>query len=180
MSLCQPFPRRVVTTIALSASLLAGLVLSGCADMEPLATEDQAVTIPVINAPRAVRWEDLDRGTQLWSRHVKHGVVILGPSTTLRRFVAYGVDAERDHLRWVLDIAIRDYQSFIAFEGDDWTANVGFDNDANHAIAGSVQGGGPRPPQPGEPPFARTVAAVTNAARDIDQAIEVGKDVLGY
>lgn len=163
-------------------SLAFGLALSlaACAT-DPGATLDDAegeVLVIRSPAPSAVRWEDRDVRRSLWSSDATRAVVVLGPSTSRSRFVAYGVDAGRGTLRWVLDIAIADYQEFVSVEAGDWTEAVGFDNDANHGVLGSVKSPGPQPPQPGEPPLARTVAAVTQVAGDVDVAIDIGK--LGF
>jgi hypothetical protein len=164
-------------------SLALGLALSlaACAT-DPGATlddaEGEAVVIRSSHAPTAVRWEDRDAHRSLWSRDATRAVVVLGPSTSPRRFVAYGVDAGRGTLRWVLDVAVADYQEFLSIEAGDWTESVGFDNDANHGVLGSVKSPGPQPPQPGQPPIARTVAAVTQVAADVDVAIDAGKLVL--
>jgi hypothetical protein len=164
-----------------STLALAGLALSLVACVveptasTPTADDDLAVTVPtrVSTAPSAVRWEDRDERRRLWRADSTRAVVVLGPSATPRRFVAYGVDG--GDLRWVFDIALRDYQDFLAVETEEWTETVGFDNAANHGIAGSVKSPGPVPPQPGEPPFRRTVEVVTQIADGIDGAIELGK-----
>jgi hypothetical protein len=160
-------------------SLALGLALSlaACATDPGAALDDaegEAVVIRSPQPPAAVRWEDRDRRS-LWSRNSTRAVVVLGPSTSPRRFVAYGVDAGRGELRWVVDVALADYQEFLSVEAGDWTESVGFDNDANHGVLGSVKSGGPRPPQPGQPPGLRTIDAVTQVAADVDAAIDAGK-----